>query len=169
MRDAELRTAFEEHKTAVYQFAWRMTGSTSIAEDIAQDVFLTLLRGGGQIDKSRGSVRAFLLGIARNLALKRLRYDARWSSLDDQVPVSDPPDIESLSMQHAISAAVAALPPLQREVLILVTYEGMSLPEIANLTGTEITAVKARLHRARENLKRTLSPCVSPVTKAHTD
>jgi RNA polymerase sigma factor (sigma-70 family) len=53
---------------------------------------------------------------------------------------------------------VAALPPLQRDALILSEYEDMSLEEIAQATGAEIAAVKSRLHRARENLRRLLAP-----------
>jgi RNA polymerase sigma factor (sigma-70 family) len=53
---------------------------------------------------------------------------------------------------------VAALPPLQREALILAEYEEMSLEEIARATGVELAAVKSRLHRARENLRRLLAP-----------
>ncbi len=57
-----------------------------------------------------------------------------------------------------MSVAVAALPPLQREALILATYEGLSLQEIADTLAIEIGTVKARLHRARENLKTILVP-----------
>jgi RNA polymerase sigma-70 factor (ECF subfamily) len=53
---------------------------------------------------------------------------------------------------------VAALPPLQREALILFEYEGLSLEEIAEAAGVEIGTVKARLHRAREALRRRLAP-----------
>jgi len=57
-----------------------------------------------------------------------------------------------------VAEAVAALPPLQREALILAEYEEMSLEEIGRATGVELAAVKSRLHRARENLRRMLAP-----------
>jgi Sigma-70, region 4 len=57
-----------------------------------------------------------------------------------------------------VGAAVRSLPPLQREVLVLTHYEGFALDEIARAVGAEAGAVKARLHRARENLKRALAP-----------
>ena len=53
---------------------------------------------------------------------------------------------------------MAALPPLQREVLLLAEYEDLSLDEIARAVEAEVGTVKARLHRARENLRRMLAP-----------
>ena len=73
MTEPELRAAFHEHKEAVYQFAWRMTRSAPVAEDIAQECFLSLLRLPDRYDQTRGLMRAFLLGVARNLSLKHWR------------------------------------------------------------------------------------------------
>jgi RNA polymerase sigma-70 factor (ECF subfamily) len=53
---------------------------------------------------------------------------------------------------------VRALPPLQREVVILVEYEGLTLAEVARAVDAEVGTVKSRLHRARENLRRALAP-----------
>jgi len=71
MTEPEFRAAFRQHKDAVYSFTWRMTNSTVAAEDIAQDVFLTLLRRPDCFDHTRGQLRSFLLGVARNLVLKK--------------------------------------------------------------------------------------------------
>ncbi|HEY1215330.1 MAG TPA: RNA polymerase sigma factor [Bryobacteraceae bacterium] len=158
MTDDEFGALFEQHKNAVYQFAWRMTNSPAVAEDIAQDTFLTLWRGEAEWDRSRGSARALLLGIARHLAWKRWRRDQRWSSLDDETFVATSLSGESCGTEEAVSTAIAALPSLQREALILATYEGLSLQETADSLAVEVGTVKARLHRARENLKRMLAP-----------
>ena len=158
MTDAEFEAVFQEHKNAVYQFAWRMTNSGATAEDIAQEVFLSLWRGEAELDAARGSWRALLLGIARNIAWKRWRRDRKWSQLEDDAAVcAAPMPVETLALQDSVEHAVQALPPLQREALILATYSELSLQEIADATGAEIGTVKARLHRARENLKRMLS------------
>ena len=156
--EPDLRAAFQEHKNAVYGFAWRMSNSATLAEDITQEVFLSLLHRPFQADRSNDQLRSFLLGIARNLALKHWRQDKRWKPLDDNQLVATPPDIERLDLVDAVASAVAVLPPLQREVLILNVYQGLSLQEIAGITGAEIGAIKARLHRARENLRRILAP-----------
>ncbi len=157
MQDAEFESIFEAHQDAVYGFAWRMSGSPAVAEDIAQDCFLTLYQSPGRFDPLRGSVRAWLLGVARNLLLKRWRRENRWMALEDEdVPVSAaPPDASAV---ERVAQAVRSLPVLQREVVILVEYEGMSLQEAATAVDAEVGTVKARLHRARENLRTMLEP-----------
>jgi RNA polymerase sigma-70 factor, ECF subfamily len=158
MTDGEFRTAFDEHKDAVYRFAWRMTRSAATAEDIAQECFLALLRLPDRYDPKRGLLRAFLLGVARNLALKHWRSENRWDPLDEESFAAAPIDGRSRETAEVVSEAIAALPPLQREALILAEYEGLSLEEIACAVEVETGAVKARLHRARENLRRMLAP-----------
>jgi RNA polymerase sigma-70 factor (ECF subfamily) len=157
MTDSEFRTAFEQHKDAVYRFGWRMSGSEAAAEDIAQEVFLVLLEQPERFDAARGPLRSFLLGIARNLALKKWREQNRWAELEGEEIEAVAP-VASPDTSEAVGAAVRALPLLQREALILAEYEGMSLEEIARTVEAEVGTVKARLHRARENLRRALAP-----------
>jgi RNA polymerase sigma-70 factor (ECF subfamily) len=156
--DAEFKTAFDEHKDAIYRFAWRMSGSPAAAEDITQNAFVGLLRDPGRFDPARGTLRAFLLGIARNLALKHWRAEHRFEPLDDEAMVAEPLDFDRGQVGDIVGRAVRALPPLQSEVVILVEYEGLTLAEVARAVGADIGTVKSRLHRARENLRRVLAP-----------
>ena len=64
MTDAEFQTAFDEHKDAVYRFAWRMCASPAAAEDITQNVFVGLLSSPGRFDPARGTLRAGAASIA---------------------------------------------------------------------------------------------------------
>jgi RNA polymerase sigma-70 factor, ECF subfamily len=154
----ELRAAFEDHKDAVYRFAWRMMNSAPAAEDVAQDVFLSLLRQPARFDPERGQLRSFLLGITRNLVLKRWRDEYRWEELNDERFPAKPLTTEPNTIAEIVGEAVRSLPPLQREVLILAEYEELALDEIARAVDSEIGTVKSRLHRARENLRRILAP-----------
>src|SRR5436189_3732839 len=138
-----------------------MTGSAAAAEDIAQDVFLLLLRQPDRFDPARGPLRSFLLGVARNLALKRWRDENRWAELEDEQSATAPIQYDRGEIAAIVGEAVRSLPPLQREVLILAEYEQMSLEEIARTVESEIGTVKSRLHRARENLRRMLAPLKS--------
>jgi len=156
--DAEFQTAFAQHKDAVYRFAWRMSGSAAAAEDITQDAFVGLLRYPDRFNPDRGSLRAFLLGIARNLALKRWRKEHRLDPLDDETLVAEPIDLDRGELGDIVGRAVQALRPLQREVVILAEYEGLTLAEIARAVDADVGTVKSRLHRARENLRRMLAP-----------
>lgn len=158
MTDAELQAAFEQHKDAVYRFAWRMAGSAAAAEDITQDTFVRLLRYPRRFDPARGTLRAFLLGIARNLALKHWRSEHRFEPLDDDAVGGVPVDLDRGAVGDVVGRAVRALGPLQREVVILVEYEGLTLAEVAEAVDADVGTVKSRLHRARENLRRTLAP-----------
>ena len=164
MTDAEFQAVFDEHKDAVYRFAWRMAGSPSAAEDVTQDVFLALLRHPRRFDATRGTLRAFLLGVARNLVLKRWRAEHRYGPLDDEGMAAAPIDLGQGEVGDMVGRAVQALVPLQREVVILAEYEGLTLAEIADAVGADVGTVKSRLHRARENLRRALAPLRSQPT-----
>jgi len=159
--EAEFQKIFIEHKDAVYRFAWRMTGSEAVAEDIAQDVFVFLLHQPHRFDPGRGSMRGFLLGIARNTALKRWRDESRWEELVDTEFVAKETSLERMESREIgeiVGDAVRSLPLLQREVLILAEYDEMSIEEIATAVESQTGTVKSRLHRARENLRRILAP-----------
>ncbi|HZM96836.1 MAG TPA: RNA polymerase sigma factor [Vicinamibacterales bacterium] len=176
MTDSEFQAAFDNHKDAIYRFAWRMSGPAAAA-DITQDVFVSLLRYPNRFDPVRGTLRAFLLGIARNLALKHWRAEHRFEPLDDapqtrdaaqtRAFVAEPVDLERGEIGEIVGRAVRALRPLQREVVILAEYEGLTLAEIARAVDADVGTVKSRLHRARENLRRTLAPLRSrqPTTR----
>ena len=157
MTDADFQDAFAQHKDVVYRFAWRMSGPAA-AEDITQDVFVALLRDPDRFDPARGSLRGFLLGIARNLALKHWRAEHRFETLDEDAMAAELVDFDSGDVGEMVGRAVRALGPLQREVVILAEYEGLTLAEIARAVDADVGTVKSRLHRARENLRRTLAP-----------
>src|SRR5918994_1602613 len=86
-----LYVLYRRRQGAIYRFALHMSGSKSIAEDVTQEVFLFLMRDGHLFDPARGSVSAFLLGVARNHVLRRLRVDQQLAPLgddfDDDAPV----------------------------------------------------------------------------------
>ncbi len=67
---------YNRHRSPVFQFAWRLTGSRAAAEDVTQECFLALVRG-ATFDGDRGGLRTYLFGIARNLVLRRLRISER--------------------------------------------------------------------------------------------
>jgi len=162
MTEADFRDAFHRNKEVVFRFAYRMTGSASVAEDLVQESFLALWRKPAAYDSSRGAVRAYVLGIARKLILKRWRDERPQELLEDDSLIAAPIDLEERERAAAVGQAVLRLPPLQREALVLADYEDCSLEEIARATGAEIAAVKSRLHRARENLRRMLAPLLEP-------
>src|SRR5258706_9477806 len=102
MTDAEFRDAFHCHKYALYRFAYRMTGSVPVSEDVVQDCFLALWRKPNAYDLQQGSLRSFLLGIARNLILKRWRDERPLEPIDSEAFVSLPVDLAHVERSEAV-------------------------------------------------------------------
>ena len=101
---------YRHYRTPLFRFAWRLTGSVATAEDVLQECFLALLEG-ARFDVDRGSLRAYLFGIARNLALKRMRLSERESEeLEDTAADLDPlEDLLSAERSEVVARAVLAL------------------------------------------------------------
>jgi RNA polymerase sigma-70 factor, ECF subfamily len=151
-------TLYCRHRSALFRFVCRLTGSVALAEDVTQECFLALVQGAG-FDADRGPLQGYLFGMARNLVFRRLRIAERES--EEPAEIAAPLDVlgELLSSERAalVADAVASLPALQREAIILFEYEELSLEQIATITGVDVGAVKARLHRARESLRKRLA------------
>jgi RNA polymerase sigma-70 factor, ECF subfamily len=153
---------YQRHRSPVFQFAWRLTGSQAAAEDITQECFLALVRGAA-FDGDRGALRTYLFGIARNLVLRRLRISEREAeeAANAVAPTDVLGDLLAAERSELVARAVARLPILQREAIVLFTFEEMSLEEISKIAGVDAGAVKSRLHRAREALRVALAPLLA--------
>ena len=156
---------YERNREPVFRFAYRLLGSVELAEDVTHDCFLSLIRKPENFRAELGSLRTYLFACTRNLALKHFRSSGREGTLEEvesepQVPAKSQPLGQLLDQELTthIREAVLELPPLQREALILFEYEGLSLNEIAQITDTDVGAIKGRLFRARERLKTMLRP-----------
>jgi RNA polymerase sigma-70 factor, ECF subfamily len=166
--EAAFLQLYERHRDAVFRFAYRLLNSAVLAEDITHDCFLSLLRQPGRFDSSRASLRTYLLAAARNLSSKHFRHAGPEVTVEDlaeelRVPEATEPLQQLLAdeLSSEVQRAVESLPPLQREALVLFEFEELSLTEIAAVVGADVGTVKARLHRARQRLRRVLSPYLS--------
>lgn len=164
-----LAQLYRRRQAGVYRFALQMSGSKPIAEDVTQEVFLFLMREGQVFDPERGSVGAFLLGVARNYVLRRLRVEHLLAPLaDDQdeeqsafQATADLCPLEDLTRAETIEnvrRAVLTLPPKYREVVVLCELQEVSYVETAEILGCAIGTVRSRLHRARALLVSKLRP-----------
>ena len=156
---------YERHRQPIFRFAYRLLGEVDLAEDVTHDCFLSLIRKPENFRPERASLRTYLFAAARNLALKYFRDSGRETRLDEmteepQLSPRHEPLRKLLDEELAaeVRRAVFSLAPLQREALVLFEYEGLSLNEIAEITGADVGAVKGRLYRARERLKGVLRP-----------
>jgi RNA polymerase sigma-70 factor (ECF subfamily) len=156
---------YNRYRDPIFRFAYRLLGSVEIAEDVTHDCFLSLIRKPENFRPERASLKTYLYAAARNLALKHFRDQGRETGLDEvkEEPKESPrrgPLRRLLDEELAahVKEAVFSLPALQREALILFEYEGLSLNQVAAIAGTDSGAIKARLYRAREGLRRILRP-----------
>jgi RNA polymerase sigma-70 factor (ECF subfamily) len=169
--EAAFLLLYERHRTPVFRFACRMLGSGQQAEDVTQECFLSILRRPDAFRAERASLRTYLCAIARHLALKQLRKRGQETVVDDPpedaVPGAPAKGRDALSRvteeeaAEAVRGAVLALPPLQREAVVMFEYQEMSLNDVAAVCQCDVGTVKSRLHRARERLRRTLAPLLS--------
>ena len=156
-----LALLYQRNQGTIYRFALQMSGSKVIAEDVTQEVFLFLMREGHLFDPARGSVSAFLFGVARNHVLRRLRVEQLLSPLDDDADQEGPCFVEDLTRAETIEAvrkAILSLPAKYREVVVLCELQDVSYEETAEILGCAIGTVRSRLHRARALLLAKLRP-----------
>ena len=161
---------YRRRQRDVYRFALHMSGARDLAEDVTQEVFMLLMRDGSSYDETRGSVNAFLLGIARNYVLRRLKQERSFVMMgqSDNEEVSSSTDVTSASNQldviarneeiKSVQKAVLSLPAHYREVLVLCELQDMSYAEAAAVLGCAIGTVRSRLNRARTMLVEKLRP-----------
>jgi RNA polymerase sigma-70 factor (ECF subfamily) len=153
----------------VYRFARQMSGSSSVAEDVTQEVFLILLRKSELYDPQRGALSTYLMRIARNEILRRLGRDRAYVALAEEDASPDKEPDENLIVRsdplgnlmrdeeiESVRQSVLGLPLHYREVVVLCELEEMSYGEAAALLGCAVGTVRSRLHRARALLKQRL-------------
>ncbi|HJP91017.1 MAG TPA: RNA polymerase sigma factor [Pyrinomonadaceae bacterium] len=156
-----LALLYQRRQGAIYRFALQMSGSKAIAEDVTQEVFLFLMREGHLFDPAKGSVSAFLFGVARNHVLRRLRVEQLLSPLGDDADQEGPCLLEELTRAETIESvrkAILSLPAKYREVVVLCELQDVSYEETAEILGCAIGTVRSRLHRARALLLAKLRP-----------
>ena len=141
----------------------RILRDTQAAEEILQDIFFQLWRTASQFDPARGSLPGWLMVIARNRAISRLRHHnpAAGEELIENT-VSLPFDLEGAiakkELLGRVKGAIDALPTEQRAAVELAYFEGLTHSEIAERTGDPLGTVKTRLRTALETLKRAMHP-----------
>jgi RNA polymerase sigma-70 factor (ECF subfamily) len=162
MTETEFRIHYEQFRDPLFRFGYRLTGSPEVAEDLVHDCFVGLFRGG--FDERRSSLKTYLYAAVRNLSRKHYRDSGRGEPAEDSDrDATDGPLNALISRETAVAVqhAVEELPLLQREVLVLFEYEELTLDEISKIVDADPGAVKSRLHRARERLRKLLAPAMT--------
>lgn len=168
---------YRRRHPAIYRFALHMSGNVAVAEDVTQEVFMTLIRDAKKFDPARGTLSGFLFGIARNHLRRRWEQDRHSLALPDDADELDTllaacagagkngrssgngnghapfllrhDEFTSLETVGRVRQAIATLPQNYREVVILCELEEMSYEEAAAALDCPLGTVRSRLHRAR--------------------
>jgi RNA polymerase sigma-70 factor (ECF subfamily) len=144
---------YRRRQGLIYRFALHMSGNASMAEEVTQEVFMSLIRNANGYDASRGSLGGYLYGIARNHVLRSIERDRAYVAMDDDtVLTTDETPLGDLTRAETIESvrqAVLNLPPNYREAVVLCDLEEVSYAEAAGVLGVPLGTVRSRLNRGR--------------------
>ena len=153
---------YRRRQGGIYRFALQMSGSVTIAEDVTQEVFMVLMGEAKNYDPDKGSLSAYLYGIARNHTLRSTSRNRSFVSIGEGYEEEGEPAHEQLIAQddplrdltrgeaiESVRQAVTALPAHYREVVVLCDLHEMSYAEAAQVLGCAVGTIRSRLHRAR--------------------
>lgn len=155
-----LETLYDRHSKLLYTLIFRIVRSATEAEDILQEVFLQVWQKASLFSDLRGSLQTWLVTLARNRALDRIR--SKWQrqqmlqspedamlALADQTSRANPLlNLEEEEAARIVRSALKKLTKTQRDIIMLAYYDGLSQSEIAEKLGTPIGTVKTRMRRA---------------------
>jgi RNA polymerase sigma-70 factor (ECF subfamily) len=156
---------YDRHCDVAFSLAYRVCGTRARAEEVVQEAFLALWRSGARYDRTKGSVRTWVLAIVHHRAIDALRrnvnYDRRNTfddSVAEQIQAPERTDVEVARRDEAreIRAALEELPPDQSRVIELAFYGGYSHSEIAELLGAPIGTIKGRMRLGMEKMRSSL-------------
>jgi RNA polymerase sigma-70 factor (ECF subfamily) len=157
--EAAFLVLYRRHCDAVHRFAWTILKSEADAEEVVQECFLTLSRKAASFRPERSQLRTWLLGVTRNLCYRNRGMFLQEEDAEEPV---EAPEIEAalirMETAEAVRKAVLSLPKAQREAIVLFEFEELTLAETAEVLGIDPNAVKARLYRGREMLRKRLAP-----------
>jgi len=168
VRDGDARAfevVFERHADAAFSLAYRMCGRRAMAEDVVQEAFLSLWRSGARYDRTRGSVRSWVLGVVHNRAIDLFRRDTVRAGKDvsddaavERLQAPEGTEAEALRRDDAtqVRGALQQLPDDQRQVIELAYFGGFTHTQIAEQLHLPAGTVKGRMRLGLTKLKLSL-------------
>jgi RNA polymerase sigma factor (sigma-70 family) len=165
-RDA-VEELYDRFRRPAFALARRILADDTLAEDVLQEVFLSVWRDPGAFDRGRGSVSSWLLAVVHHKAVDAVRREEsqrrRQAMAEDELTLDAPTatrDVEDDAWSRVIAekvrGALAVLSPPQREALTLAYYGGYTQREVAALTGAPLGTVKTRMLSGMRRLKQEL-------------
>jgi RNA polymerase sigma-70 factor (ECF subfamily) len=170
--ESALATLYDRYSGSLYALAFRMTGERADAEEVVLDAFQQAWRDAGRFREERGSVAAWLTMICRSRALDLIRARGRRDRAVTRAVSAAPSDapamgrgpdptgqaVEGGERQRLVAAALEELSVVQRQVIELAFFEGLSHSEIADRLGEPLGTIKTRVRLGMQRLRDALRP-----------
>jgi RNA polymerase sigma-70 factor (ECF subfamily) len=160
-----LEALYERYGRPAYSLARRILTEETLAQDVVQEVFLSLWRDARRFDAGRGTVATYLLSMTHHRAVDVVRREEnlrRWRTSDDGLELEADPKVrvedEVLTSERRaeVRSALQELPPAQREALLLAYFGGYTQREVAALVGVPLGTVKTRMAAGMRKMKEAL-------------
>ena len=160
-----LEALYDRYGRAAYSLARRILTEETLAQDVVQEVFLSLWRDARRFDAGRGTVATYLLSMTHHRAVDVVRREEnlrRWRTSDEGLELEPDPkarvedEVEASERWADVRAALAELPAAQREALLLAYFGGYTQREVAALVGVPLGTVKTRMAAGMRKLKEAL-------------
>jgi len=159
-KEGALAEVYRRHGPAVFSLARRVTGDSSVAEDVTQEVFLGLWNQPERFDPARGSLRSFLLALCHSRSVDMVRSQsarARREEHDARRAVPDSYDLErevwDLTVADEVARVMASLPSDERSAIELAYYGGYTYREVATMLSQPEGTVKSRIRSGLRRMK----------------
>jgi RNA polymerase sigma-70 factor (ECF subfamily) len=162
---AALEALYDRYGKVAYSLARRILTDEVLAQDVVQEVFLSLWRDAHRFDAGRGTLATYLLSMTHHRAVDVVRREEnlrRRRTSDEVLEFHPDPapgveaEAEAAERRAEVRAALAQLPPAQREALALAYFGGYTQREVATLVGVPLGTVKTRMAAGMRKLKETL-------------
>ena len=160
-----LEALYERYGRAAYSLARRILTDETLAQDVVQEVFLSLWRDARRFDAGRGTVATYLLSMTHHRAVDVVRREEklrRWRTSDEGLELEPDPkarvedEVELAERRTEVRTALAELPTAQREALLLAYFGGYTQREVAALVGVPLGTVKTRMAAGMRKMKEAL-------------
>jgi RNA polymerase sigma factor (sigma-70 family) len=160
-----LEALYDRYGRAAYSLARRILTEETLAQDVVQEVFLSLWRDARRFDAGRGTVATYLLSMTHHRAVDVVRREEnlrRWRTSDEGLELEPDPkarvedEVEASERRAEVRAALAELPAAQREALLLAYFGGYTQREVAALMGVPLGTVKTRMAAGMRKMKEAL-------------
>ena len=161
-----LEALYDRYGRAAFSLARRILTEETLAQDVVQEVFLSLWRDARRFDAGRGTVATYLLSMTHHRAVDVVRREEnlrRWRTSDEGLELAPDPkarvedEVEASERRAEVRAALKDLPDPQRQALLLAYFGGYTQREVAALVGVPLGTVKTRMAAGMRKMKEALS------------